>query len=322
MEDRMTRLIAVLLFATLVGIAAERPIPVILDTDIGDDIDDGLALGFALQSPELDVRAINTVLHRRARRADLIWKILELYGRTDIPVGMGAEQPLLTPPRHHVIKQTLALSDSYIMPESRRQSGIQLLIETCMKSPDKITLIAYGPVTNLALALKAEPRIEEKIERIVLMNGYFARPRVEYNTYRDPEAAAIVFGSGIPIVSVGLDVTLQCRLEAAHLQELARSNLPSVQFLREMLRLWQEGNEERRPVLHDPLAVGVTFRPALIKTALGRVEVETRGERGRTYGMTLFRGDPKGTTSIATEVNSSEFVNLFMERLTSPPRGK
>lgn len=302
--------------------AAQKPIPVILDTDIGDDIDDALALAFALQSPELDVRAVVTVLQHRERRADLVWKILQLYGRTDIAVGMGAEQPLLTPPRTGEVRQTAALGPQDRMPDAERRNGLELMIETCLRSPEKITVLAYGPLTNVALALKAEPRLLERIERLVLMNGVFFRPRLEYNTLRDPEAAAIVFGSGLPIVTMGLDVTMQCRLEPADMARLETSDLPTVKFLRELIRIWQGGRAEQRPVLHDPLAVAVAFRPDLVKLERGRVEVETRGQPDRTYGMTLFRPDPKGLVEVGSEVQSRRFIELFLERVLSAPRGR
>jgi inosine-uridine nucleoside N-ribohydrolase len=302
-------------------LAAAPPIPVILDTDIGDDIDDALALALALQSPELDVRAVVTVLQQRERRADLVWKILELYGRTDVAVGMGAEQPLLTRPRTGVVRQTAALRPDERMPDARRRSGIPLIIETLMGAREKITWLAYGPLTNVALALKAEPRIADKIERLVLMNGvFFQGPRLEYNTLRDPEAAAIVFSSGLPIITVGLDVTMKCQLSLEDLKRLEGSSAPAVKFLYGLIQIWQEGKPERRPVLHDPLAVAVTFRPELIRTQAGRVEIETRGEEGRTHGMTILRPDPKGPVRVASEVEAGEFVRLFMERVAAAPR--
>lgn len=299
---------------------AEEPLPVILDTDIGDDIDDALALAFALQSPELDVRAVVTVLQHRERRADLAWKILKLYSREDVPVGMGAEQPLLTPPRHGEVRQTAALAAGDRLPDARRRNGLELYLETCLKSPRKVTILAYGPLTNVALALKAEPRLAGRIERLVLMNGVFFRPRVEYNTERDPEAAAIVFSSGLPIVAVGLDVTMRCQLEPHDMERLGASSLPSVRFLRELIGIWQGGRPDRRPILHDPLAVAVAFQPDLVKFQRGRVEVETRGTPDRTYGMTLFRPDPKGWVEVAAEVEARRFLDLFMERVLAPPR--
>ncbi len=316
------RRIFVLLTLAAMALPASS-IPVILDTDIGDDIDDALALALALQSPELDVRAVVTVLQHRERRADLAWKILELYGRTDIPVGMGAEQPLLTPPRTGEVRQTAALGESYRMPENRRRNGIQLTIDTCLNSREKITILAYGPLTNLALALKSEPRIAEKIERFVLMNGiFFGGVRAEYNTVRDPEAAEIVFRSGIPIVTVGLDVTMKCRMAPDDMKRFETSGLPSAKFLLEIIRIWQGGRAVQMPVLHDPLAVAVTFRPSLIRTLNGRVTVETKGQPQVTYGATAFREDPKGTTQVASEVDSRGFIDLFLDRVLSEPRKK
>ena len=291
----------------------------ILDTDIGDEIDDALALSLALQSPELKVLGIVTVLQDGDRRADLVWRILGLYRRTEIPVGVGAEQPLVAQPLTGPVRQTEALLSGDRMPAGRRRNGLELLIDTCLRSPVKITLIAYGPLTNIAIALRAEPRLREKLERIVLMNGVFFRPGLEYNTKIDPEASAIVYSSGVPIVTVGLDVTTQCLLSADHLRQFATSKLESVQFLWKLIQIWQHGNPEQRPVLHDPLAVAVTVRPDLIGTARGTVAVETRGQPDRTYGMTIFKKDSAGTTQVAQEVSAAAAVDFFMSRVLAAP---
>jgi purine nucleosidase len=297
-----------------------KSIPVILDTDIGDDIDDALALALALQSPELRVLAITTVLHQGERRADLTYRILELYHRTDIPVGVGAEQPLLAASNNLPIKQTQALASDYHMPLDRRRNGLELLIETVMRSPEKVTLLAYGPATNVAIALRAEPRLAGKLERIVLMNGVFFRPGLEYNTFRDPEASQIVYTSGIPVTTVGLDVTTQCRLSAENLAQMESSSFENVKFLRKLIGLWQNGNAEQRPTLHDPLAVLVTFRGDLIDTVQGKVTVETKGSPGLSYGLTVFRPDASGSVSVAREVRAMDAVNLFVQRVMAAPR--
>lgn len=295
-------------------------IPVVLDTDIGDDIDDALALALALNSPELNVLAVNTVLQQGDRRADLTYRILELYGRTDIPVGVGAETTLMGKPSTATVRQTEALGASYHMPPDKRHNGLQLLVQTILRSPEKVTLVAYGPLTNVALALRAEPRIAGNLERIVLMNGVFFRPGLEYNTYRDAEASAIVYSSGVTIVTVGLDVTMQCRLTAEHLDQMAGSKFENVRFLRQLIGIWQGGKPEQRPILHDPLAILVTFRPSLIDTAQGLVTVETKGTPGVSYGLTAFKQDPAGTVRVAREVRSVDAVNLFAERVIAPPR--
>ena len=122
-----------------------------------------------------------------------------------------------------------------------------------MNSPVKITLLPVGPLTNIALALRTEPRIKEKIERIVLMGGAFFPPRAEYNIYRDRVAAEIVFRSGLPIVAVGLDVTEKCKLQGADLDRLRAAKNPASQFLVRLIELWQNNRPTQYPTLHDPL---------------------------------------------------------------------
>ncbi len=264
--------------------------------------------------------AVTTVLQDREGRASLVWKILSLFGRTDIPVGVGAEQPLVAPARTDKVRQVEALGPLDRIPAGRMRGGIPLIIDTCLNAPGKVTILAIGPATNIALALRAEPRIKEKIERIILMNGVFFKPGLEYNTKRDPEASAIVYGSGVPVTTVGLDVTMQCKLTAADMRRIEQSQLPSAQFLYKLIRIWNSGKDDQLPVLHDPLAVGVTFRPSLVNVAVGSVEVETRGEPNRTYGMTLLKRDPNGKIRVAEEVSSREFIDLFLDRVLAPPR--
>ncbi len=307
--------------ATAVAAGADRPVPVILDTDIGDDIDDALALSLALQSPELNVLAVSTVLQHGEQRRDLVARILDLFSRRDIPVGIGAERPLLAPPLNVPLVQAQALPPGYD-PGLVRRNGIELILDTCLRSPEKVTILAYGPLTNIALALRADTRLRDHIQRIVLMNGVFFRPGLEYNTKTDPEASAIVYASGLPVEAVGLDVTMQCQLSAAQLKRIEDSPLPTVRFLMQLIRLWQGANPGHLPILHDPLAVAVAVKPDLVFTQTGAVEVETRGTPDRTYGMTLFRRDPAGNVSVANEVNSAAVVDFFLSRVLAPPRSR
>lgn len=318
----MPKLAGLLLLAA--SCFAQQPIPIIFDTDIGDDIDDALALALALQSPELDVRAVTTVIDDTETRTRLAWKELGLYGRRDIPLATGASEPLLDPARKGRARQFEVLTPEDTVPAAARRRAAGLIIETLEKSPRKLTLVPVGPLTNIALALKLEPRIKEKIERIVLMGGAFNMPRAEYNIQRDRIAAQIVFSSGVPITAVGLDVTTKCKLEGADLDRLQAAENPASRFLMRLIGLWQGDNSQKYPTLHDPLAVAVTFLPALVETQSGRVEVQLSGP---TNGVTVFTpserliGAPP-TALVARFVNVRRFLDLFVERLAAAPRGK
>lgn len=336
-----TRIAGIMFLTVLIG-HGQGPIPIILDTDIGGDIDDALALALALQSPELDVRAVTTVSDDTEGRARLAWKELGLYGRQDIPVAAGAVETLFeTRANRPTPAQFKVLTPQDTLPPAARRRAVDLIIDTLLASPRKLTLVPIGPMTNIALALKTEPRIKEKIERIVMMGGAFDLLVPEYNIRRDYLASAIVFNSGVPITAVGLDVTLQCKLQGADLERLRKADHPAAQFLVRLIELWQGGRTDRYPTLHDPLAVAVAFLPALVETQLGRVEVETSGSNA-TKGLTVFTPakDPPGrymplplgpnsagvpaaaafSTLVAKQVKVREFLDLLVERLAAAPR--
>jgi purine nucleosidase len=320
----MKLLAALLLIAT--ACAAQQRIPVIFDTDIGDDIDDALALALALQSPELDVRAVTTVIDDTESRTRLAWKQLGIYNRRDIPLATGASEPLLDPVQNTHARQFEVLTPQDTVPAAARRRAADLIIETLLSSPQKMTLVPVGPLTNIALALKTEPRIKSKIERIVIMGGAFEMLVSEYNIRRDRTAAEIVFRSGIPITAVGLDVTTKCKLQAADIDRLRAAKNPASAFLVRLIELWQNGRPGVFPTLHDPLAVAVSFLPSLVETRLGGVEVETNSPL--TNGFTIFTPVdrlPKGqaaSTQVALKVDSRRFVDLFLDRLAVAPREK
>jgi purine nucleosidase/pyrimidine-specific ribonucleoside hydrolase len=312
------------LFLAMAGLAAAQRVPIVFDTDIGDDIDDALALALALQSPELDVKAITTVIDRSEQRSRLVWKELGLFGRQDIPIGTGADEPLLDPVRGGRHAQFDVLTAADVVPGPPRRA-VDLIVRTLLDSPRKITLVPVGPLTNIALALKTEPRIKEKIERIVLMGGAYYTQQPEYNIYRDRIASEIVFRSGVPITGVGLDVTTRCKLKAEDIERLKAAGHPSAAFLVRLIELWRETQGNRYPTLHDPLAMAVAAQPSLVETQLGRVQVETASPM--LYGLTLFTPAdrlPKDAaapnTLVARNVDVERFLSLFMERLSARPR--
>ena len=306
------RIVCILLLAALSAFAQPR-IPIILDTDIGDDIDDALALALALRSPEVDVRAVTTVLDDVESRTRLAWKELGIFGRRDIALATGAGEPLLDPVRHGRARQFEVLTAGDLIPPAARRRAVDLIIETLLASREKITLVPIGPLTNIALALKTEPRIKEKIERIVLMGGAYALRQSEYNVKRDRIAADIVFQSGVPITAVGLDVTLKCKLRQQDLERLRLADDPSAHFLMRLIGLWQNENKQEYPTLHDPLAVAAVFRPGLLTMAAGTVTLSPEG-------VTNFAPADGASTQVAREVDAGAFLDLFVERITRAGR--
>ncbi len=290
---------------------------IIIDTDIGGDIDDALAVALALNSPEIEIIGITTVFVDTASRVKLTKKLLSLYNKSDIPVIKGAEKPLIGSWDKNLIPlQAQAVKDNIEIDESI--NVIDFIVNTIMDSKEKITLIPIGPLTNIASAIIKEPRLKEKTE-IYMMGGMYSQAFPEWNIYCDPESARIVFDSGIKITMVGLDVTLRCRLSKENLDKIFNYNSERTRFLSELIKIWQEGNEERYPILHDPLAIASFIDPSLVKKENMHIKVETKGEF--TRGVTVVIDTPytskKGDSNVdvCVDVDSDRFINFFLNRI-------
>lgn len=302
-----------LALALLTGLtaAAQARIPIILDTDIGDSIDDALALAFALHSPELDVRAVTTVIDDVESKTRLAWKMLGVYNRRDIALAMGAPEPLLDPATSTKSKEFDVLTRNDIIPDAARKRAADLIVDTALQSRGKITIVAIGPLTNVALALKTDPRIKNNIERIVIMGGAYFSSESEYNVKRDRAAAEIVFHSGVPITAVGLDVTSQCKLREEDLDRMRVADDPSSNFLIRLIDLAEQQTHDPNPTLYDPLAIAAVFRPDLLEMQAGTVDVPLSGS-----GQTVFNAAAGAKTQVGVRVNAAAFLDLFVDRVT------
>jgi purine nucleosidase len=304
------KLLALALLTSLTATAQAR-IPIILDTDIGDSIDDALALAFALQSPELDVRAVTTVIDDVESKTRLAWKMLGIYNRRDVALAMGASEPLLDPTMSVTSKEFEVLTRNDTVPDSARKRAVDLIIDTALQSRGKITIVAIGPMTNIALALKTDPRIKNKVERIVIMGGAYLSSETEYNIKRDRTAAEIVFQSGVPITAVGLDVTSQCKLREKDIDRMRLADDPAGNFLIRLIDLAEEQTHDPNPTLYDPLAIAAIFRPDLLEMQAGTVDVPLSGP-----GQTIFKPVAGSKTQVAVKVNVPAFLDLFVDRVT------
>ena len=287
-------------------------IPIILDTDIGDSIDDALALAFALHSPELEVRAVTTVIDDVESKTRLAWKMLGIYNRRDIALAMGAPEPLLDSTMSAPSKEFDILTRNDVIPDAARKRAAGLIVDTVLQSRAKITIVAIGPLTNIALALKTDPRIKGNLERIVIMGGAYFSAEAEYNVKRDRAAAEIVFQSGVPITAVGLDVTAQCKLREKDLDRMRLGDDPASIFLVRLIDLAEQQTHDATPTLYDPLAIAAIFRPDLFELQAGTVEVPLSGP-----GQTIFKPVAGSKTQVGVRVNAGAFLDLFAERVTS-----
>ena len=293
---------------------------IIFDTDIGDDIDDALALAFAIMSGKVDVLGVTTVFRNAEQRAEFACCLLEALGRTDVPVYTGIGKTLLQsipdwqqvaashrPRQMEVLKK----QEPSIQPQS--DHAVDFIIETVMAGDGDITLVPVGPFTNIAAAFTLEPRLVQKA-KICMMGGATDRVRPEWNALCDPEATRIVFGTGVPITMVGLDVTTKCVMSYEQVKTIGAVDRPINQICFELIHLWGGDNPEPRPTLHDPLAVATLIDPTLCETREMRIEVETRANhlRGATVPVA-----GESNTSVCVSVDSARFMDHFVKTLTA-----
>lgn len=252
---------------------------IFLDTDIGDDIDDALALAYALRHPALDLIGVSTVFRNTACRKRLTQRFLATFGRPDIPVGAGVGRPLIAPADVNEIP--CQWKDAYGgLPEGSGLHGVALMLEKLRQNPDA-ALVAVGPLTNVACAVRLAPELMENTP-VFLMGGLIGRQEPEWNILCDPEAAAIVFSGCRKLTMVGLDVTARCQLSQADVDAIRNSGTAEMRLLTEMIDSWM-AISRHLPYLHDPLTVAYAAQPQLLTLAPHRIHVVLEGAlRGAT----------------------------------------
>lgn len=303
---------------------------VILDTDPG--IDDALAILLGLASPEVQLEAVTVTSGNCSLAQGVInaLSVLELAGATHIPVaagvGMPLLQPLLTAPETH---GNTGLGYAQLPPPQRApvvQHAVDLLIEKIMAAPGAITLVAVAPLTNLALAIRREPRIVQAVREVIVMGGALlfqgnTTPLAEFNTYVDPHAAYIVYHAGLPLTLVPLDVTYQCIFTQADVARLLTINSAITRFIADATRFYMEFHDEYQSingcVINDPLALALAFMPDLVETKALYVTVDVHSEvsLGKTIAdfYNVWRKPPN--MQAALKVQARRFIDLFVERM-------
>lgn len=282
---------------------------VIIDTDPG--VDDALALLLAMRSPELAIQGITPVAGNVPLELTLPNALLmvEIAGRTDIPVAAGAREPLI----RRLVTATYAHGENglggAVFPEPNTkpvsQTAAEFIRETIRKYPGDVTLITIGPLTNVAIAFTADRELAHMARGLVMMGGSLSggniTPAAEFNVYVDPEAARIVFQSGIPITMVGLDVTRKTTLNEKHVATLEAAQNPVSQaagkIARNAIKHAREQGFLVGPNMHDSLAVAAFLDPSLLQWKDYYVDVEITGEltAGETVGYSPTAGDLRRT---------------------------
>ncbi|ATM05640.1 TPA: pyrimidine-specific ribonucleoside hydrolase RihA [Raoultella planticola] len=305
-------------------------LPIILDCDPGHD--DAIAIVLALASPELDVKAITSSAGNQTPEKTLrnVLRMLTLLQRQDIPVAGGARKPLM---RELIIADNVhgesgldgpALPEPDFAPQSC--TAVELMAKTLRESPQPVTIVATGPQTNVALLLNSHPELHDKIARIVMMGGAMVlgnwQPAAEFNIYVDPEAAEIVFQSGIPVVMAGLDVTHRAQIHGLDIERFRQLGNPVATIVAELLDFFMEYHKDAKwgftgAPLHDPCTIAWLLKPELFTSVERWVGVETQGKY--TQGMTVvdyyFLTGNQPNTTVLLDVDREGFVDLLAERL-------
>jgi purine nucleosidase len=280
------------------------PIPILLDTDIGTDIDDAFALALILRSPELRLLGVTTVSGDTAARARLAAKMLREGGEPRIPVAAGK------PGKPLPIEQT-RWAESFSSPQLLNEAAVDFLRDQFSKNPGKITLVAIGPLTNIGMLLQQDPSVAHKIKRIVMMGGSIARgyddhtaPDPEYNILMDVPAARVVFASGIPILMAPLDVTAMLQLNTRNRQRIFNEGTPLTQSLAALYRLWGHPT----PILFDPMAVALLIRPTLCETQPLAIRIDAKG-------YTRVESGEKSNATVALHTDPQKFFDFYLSRV-------
>lgn len=306
------------------------PRKVILDCDPGHD--DAIALLLAHGNPEVDLLAVTTVhgnqtIEKTTRNA---LAVAEIAGITGVPFARGAHRPLV---REVEVAESIhgdSGMDGPVLPEPGleldERHAVDLIIDTIMShEPGTVTLIPTGALTNIALAVRKEPRIAERVAEVVLMGGGYHggnwSAAAEFNIVIDPEAAHIVFNESWKLTMVGLDLTHQALATPDVVQAIAELGTKPAQFVLELLeffsKTYREAQGFEHPPVHDPCAVALVIDPSVMSVVRVPLDVELTGSL--TLGMTVadFRGPAPDncTTHAATDLDREKFWALIVDAL-------
>ena len=320
---------------------AQQPQKIIFDTDFAyPPQDDAMALFFVLNCPELQILGITTVAGNRSvnvATADSL-KVLELTNRTEIPVFQGAAAPLMhektewDTKRHggwYANDPAPAPPGGFAKKKVESRSAVDFLVSTVMQSPGQVTILAIGPLTNIAMAMRMEPTFASKVKQMVIMGGAIASlpdgggnhtPNAEFNFYVDPEAAQIVLRSGVPIVLSTLNISRKAKFSKEWYDKIVAVDTPTTRLIKERLGPAFEKTPERAALMYDQIAAVTLIDPTLMKTVDWYVDVDVN--HAANYGVSVGAPQPwpggEGARKITVQMDLDwdRFIRLYVERVT------
>src|SRR5512134_457433 len=307
---------------------------IIIDTDPG--VDDALAFLLALASPEIKLEALtttqgNVTLEKATRNA---LSVLELAHASHVPVARGSLLPLVQPLRASADVHGESGIGNSKLPEPQTKTvpehAVDYLIERVLAEPNEISIFPIGPLTNIAMAIRKEPRFASAVKELVIMGGAIlehgnSTPQAEFNIYVDPHAAHIVFHSGIPITLIPLDVTHKCLLQQTHLDRLMRIDSPISRFIRDAMEVYLEASFRlgyEGSSLHDPLTLATIIAPELLTLKEYYVDVDISGGvgMGKTFADIFHVIKKPANMKVAMDVRGDDFIELFLQRMEALSR--
>jgi len=339
-----TCVLLIALFATAPAVAQPAQ-KIIFDTDFAfPPQDDAMALVFVLNSPEIEILGITTVAGNRSRNvatADAL-KVLEVTNRAEIPVFEGAAGPLLHQGTEWDTKRhggwfandpAPAPPGGFANKKAETRSAVDFLVSTVMQSPGQVTILALGPLTNIAMAMRTDINFARSVKQLVIMGGAIASlpdgggnhtPNAEFNFYVDPEAAQIVLRSGIPIVLSPLNVSRKARFTKEWYDRIVAVDTPITRLVKDNLGPGFQQRPDRIGLMYDQIAAVTLVRPTLMKTVELYVDVDINP--GVNYGVSVGApqtwpgGEGARKMLVQTDLDWDAFIRLYVERVTAQGR--
>ena len=287
---------------------------ILLDTDIGSDIDDSVCLAYLLKQRECDLLGITTVSGEPVNRAKLASVICMAAGRGDIPIYPGVERPILTPQKQPTAHQSEMLPKWPHETSFPEGEAVEFMRRTIRANPGEVTLLGIGPMTNIGLLFAVDPEIPKLLKRLVIMCGVFTYRYMgdicltEWNARCDPYATAIVYNAPVEtVMSIGLDVTGQVAMEKDEIIRTYTSDLMKV--ILDFSGVLD--GTRKRIIYHDPLAAATIFQKDICVFKRGNVTVEMGA--GQLEGLTRWTPDPEGNDEIALAVDRERFFKHYFD---------